>query len=140
MFIEIKDSSVGSMSADISLPVRPEFNTAQVTRVKQTAEVQIIAGLAEFPNKTQDLIALWLSAELAPGKNTVLLGTGLTRIENQGFPQLYGLTGTVDIEFLESEHIVGTFDLKGSHLNFTVKGRFDVEGVSPARNYDSSED
>ncbi|MHC8331672.1 hypothetical protein [Pseudomonas sp. LB3P25] len=140
MFINIKDFStlsVGNMKGQISLPVRPLFDTKEVTRVVGV-DKQFVAGLADYGNGDQDLLTIWLPLGLVPGKRSVLYGTGLMRFSEASFPQVYGLTGAVSITFSGSDHLVGTFDLLG--VGFTVKGEFDVKGIdSPVRQYVGSE-
>ncbi|PPA02391.1 hypothetical protein C4E44_19635 [Pseudomonas sp. MWU12-2312b] len=129
MFIEFKKSgvsAVGSISAEISLPVRPLFNTSVVYRFVES-EVQCVGGLLNYDDGSQDMLNVWFPKNLTEGKHRVAAYTGFLR-NLTGIPKIYSLNGEVELEKTgEINHLVGSFNLHGSDI--TVVGRFDVKGI-----------
>jgi hypothetical protein len=123
-------ASSGTMTAQITLPQRPSFKATQVSReTEDGAPYQVIMGIADDANGSQDTITIWLPRGFAHGIAQVLWGTGLVRIENEGWPKLYGLTGTVSIQDKgDPNRFFGSFELVGA-AGLAVKGAVDIIGV-----------
>lgn len=122
-------ASSGSMTAEISLPQRPFFQTTQVSRqTEDGAPYQVVLGISDVDGD-QDTIAIWLPSNFAHGESMVLWGTGLVRIENGGWPKLYGLQGKVIIqEMSDPNRFFGRFELVGE-AGLTVTGGVDIIGL-----------